>query len=106
MTNRNRLLGRSRPSEKLTREEIAALDKMTVPPVSPAPPAKQPAKLPAKPPGMKSSGTQRKVHKNLLKFQWTTECPDCGFKVSGSGQPQPGQRLAKCGRCKVVLFLE
>ena len=102
MTNRNSLLGRSRPSEKLTREEIAALDKMTVPPVPPAPPAKQPAK----PPGMKSSGTQRKVHKDLLKFHWTIECPDCGFKVAGSGQPQPGQRLARCGRCKVVLFLE
>ena len=26
MTNRNSLLGRSRPREKLTREEIAALD--------------------------------------------------------------------------------
>ena len=31
MTNRNSLLGRSRPREKLTREEIAALDKATVP---------------------------------------------------------------------------
>ena len=41
MTNRNSLLGRSRPREKLTREEIAALDKATVPP---APPAKPPGK--------------------------------------------------------------
>ena len=30
------LLGRSRPREKLTREEIAALDEATVPPVPPA----------------------------------------------------------------------
>ena len=28
MTNKNLLLGRSKPSEKLTREEIAALDKV------------------------------------------------------------------------------
>ena len=32
MANRNALLGRSRPREKLTREEIMALDKATVPP--------------------------------------------------------------------------
>lgn len=32
MTNRNLLLGRSEPSEKLAREEIAALDQATVPP--------------------------------------------------------------------------
>ena len=32
MTNRNSLLGRSRPRGKLTREEIAALDEATVPP--------------------------------------------------------------------------
>ena len=41
MTNRNALLGRSRPREKLTRGEIAALDEATVPPV---PPAKLPGK--------------------------------------------------------------
>ena len=34
MTNRNLLLGRSKPSEKPTREEIAALDKVTTPPAS------------------------------------------------------------------------
>ena len=32
MTNRNLLLGWSKPSDKLTREEIAALDRATVPP--------------------------------------------------------------------------
>ena len=31
MSNRNPLLGRSKPSEKLTGEELAALDKVTVP---------------------------------------------------------------------------
>ena len=101
MTNRNRLLGRPRPSEKLSKEEIAALDRMAVPPESPPTTREQ-----AKPPRMKSNGIQRKVHKNLLKFHWTTECPDCGFKVGGKGQPQRGQRLAKCGHCKVILFLE
>ena len=99
MSNRNSLLGRSKPSEKLTREELSALDKVTVPP---APPAKQPAK----PPEQKSGGTQQKVHRDLLKFRWSIECPDCGFKVTGNGQPRPGQRLARCGRCKVNLFLE
>ena len=97
MTNRNVLLGRSKPSEKLTREEIAALDKVPVPPAPPAPPAK--------PPGKKGSGQQRMVRKELLKFRWSLECPGCGFKVNGEGQPKPEQRLARCGRCKVVLVL-
>ena len=95
MTNRNSLLGRSMPREKLTREEIAALDKVVT--VPPAPPAK--------PPGKKGGGPQRMVRKDLLKFHWSLECPGCGFKVNGDGQPKPGQRLARCGRCKVVLVL-
>ena len=105
MSNRNSLLGRSKPSEKLTGEQLAALDKVTVPAVPavlPAPPSNQPAK----PPEQKGGGTQRKVRKDLLKFRWSIECPDCGFKVAGNGQPRPGQRLARCGRCKVNLFLE
>ena len=61
MTNRNSLLGRSKPSEKLTGEQLAALDKVTAPPVSPAPPPKQPAK----PPEQKSGGTQRKVQPGI-----------------------------------------
>ena len=40
MTNRASQLGRSRPSEKLTREDVAALDKATMP----DPPAKPPWK--------------------------------------------------------------
>ena len=104
MTNRNVLLGRSKPSEKLTREEIAAafaalilkrfLDQVTVP-----------SAPPVKPPGKKGGGPQRMVRRDLLKFRWSLECPGCGFKVTGDGQPQPGQRLARCGRCKVVLVL-
>ena len=38
MAKRTSQLGRSRPSEKLTREEIAALDKVTLPPETPARP--------------------------------------------------------------------
>ena len=94
MTNRNLLLGRSKPREKLTREEIAALDRVTA---APAPPAK--------PPGKKDGGPQRMVRRDLLKFRWSLECPGCGFKVTGDGRPQPGQRLARCGRCKLVLVL-
>ena len=96
MANRNALLGRSRTREKLTREEIAALDKATVPPA--------PATTP-KPPGNRGGGQQRMVRRDLLQFRWSLECPGCGFKVTGNGQPQPGQRLARCGRCKVVLVL-
>ena len=94
MTNRNQLLGRSKPSEKLTREEIAALDKVTPPPAPPAAPT-----------GKKGGGQQRTVRRDLLKFRWSLECPGCGFKVTGEGQPKPGQRLARCGRCKLVLVL-
>ena len=50
MTNRSLLLGRSKPSEKLTREEIAAFDKLPVP-SAPA----------VKPTGKKGSGLQRTV---------------------------------------------
>ena len=103
MANRNALLGRSRPREKLTREEITALDKATVPPAPPAP-ATTPAK--PKPPGNRGGGQQRMVRRDLLKFRWSLDCPGCGFKVTGEGQPKPGERLARCGRCKVALFLE
>ena len=97
MTNRNLRLGRSKPSERLTREEIAALDKATTPP-APTTPA-------AETPGKKGGGQQRTVRRDLLKFRWSVECPGCGFKVAGEGQPKSGQRLARCGRCKVVLVL-
>ena len=94
MTNRNLLLGRSNPSEKLTREEIAALDKVTAPPAPSAKPLRK-----------KGGGQQQTVRRDLLKFRWSLECPGCGFKVTGEGQPKPGQRLARCGRCKLILVL-
>ena len=96
MTNRNPPLGRSKPSEKLTRAEIAALDKVTAPPAPPAKPKQT---------GQTGSGQQRMVRRETLKFRWSLECPGCGFKVTGDGQPKPGQRLARCGRCKLVLVL-
>ena len=94
MTNRNLLLGRSKPSEKLTREEIAALDQSAAPP-APA----------AKPPGKKGGGQQQMVPRDLLKFRWNLECPGCGFKVTGEGQPKPGQRPHRASRCKLGLVL-
>ena len=30
------------------------------------------------------------VRRDLLKFRWSLECPGCGFKVNGDGQPEPG----------------
>ena len=105
MTNRNSLLGRSRPTERLTKDEKVALDRATTAPAPapPTPPAPTPA--PANPPQNKTIAKQTKVRKDQLKFHWTVECPECGFKVSGGGEPQPGQRMARCGRCKVHLFL-
>ena len=79
MTNRNLLLGRSTPSEKPTRAEIAALDQVTAPPAPPA-----------KPSGKKGGGPQRTVRRDLLKFRWSLECPGCGFKVTGDG-PAPAR---------------
>ena len=66
----------------------------------------QPPKGPdAKAPDANNTGKQTKVKKAQLKFHWTVDCPECGFKVSGGGDPKPGQRLARCGRCKVHIFL-
>ena len=97
MTNRNLLLGRSKPSEKLTREEIAALDQKAAPSraAGKAEADREEGQWPA------ADGPQG----DLLKFRWSLECPGCGFKVTGEGQPKPGQRLARCGRCKLVLVL-
>ena len=92
MTNRNQLLGRSKPSEKLTREEIADLDTVTTPP-----PAKQPA---SNPPRLKLQ-----VSPSAIQLRWTALCPSCGRKASGQGNPKPGQRLARCGGCRGELYL-
>ena len=45
MTNRNLLLGRSKPSERLSRQEIAALEEVAAPP---APPPRRPQTQPKK----------------------------------------------------------
>ena len=98
MTNRNSLLGRSRPRGKLTREEIAALDEATVPP-APA----------AKSPGKKGGGPQRMGRKDLLQFRWMPRVPRLRFQghrrwpaghrtpTLGTGRTlrrmNPGQRL-------------
>ena len=94
MTNRNLLLGRSKPREKLTRAEIAALDQAAAPPAPPVKPKLS---------GKKDGGQQRVVRRDLLKLRWSLECAGCGFEVTGEGQPRPGQRLAPYGRCKLVL---
>ena len=102
MTNRNSLLGRSRPADRLSKTDRQALDKATAEQAPKPPPA---AKTPANTPSPSNAGKETKVPKNQLKFHWTTECPSCGFKVAGHGEPQPGQRLARCGRCKLAIFL-
>ena len=121
MRNRDSLLGRPRPAERLTREQIAALDQETSTPTAPPPPtkptappaaqetrptAKKPEKPRSKPPAPKNGPVIHKVRRDQLSFRWSADCPACGFKVVGNGHPTPGQRLARCGRCKVTLVLE
>ena len=102
MTNRNSLLGRSRPVDRLSKTDREALDRPTAESKPKPPPA---AEASASTPSPSNAGKEGKVRKNQLKFHWTTECPSCGFKVAGHGDPQPGQRLARCGRCKMNIFL-
>ena len=87
MADRNSLLGRSRPNERLSRDEIAALDKVTSTPRAEA------ASTPAKPAHPK----QLKVPAKALNFHWITLCPSCGRKAAGQGIPKSGQCLARCG---------
>ena len=80
MTNKNLLLGRSKPSEKLTREEIAALDKATVPP---APPAKRADRK-------KGGGPQQMVRRDLLKFAGASSAPAAVSRSPAMASPSPG----------------
>ena len=117
MRNRDSLLGRARPADRLTREQIAALDKATSTPApTPAPmkptappAAQEPKPSVAQPPPAGNAGANNgkntTVGKSQLKFHWTVDCPECGFKVSGHGDPKQGQHLARCGHCKVQIFL-
>ena len=125
MRNKDSLLGRARPAERLTKEQIAALDEETSTPAAPPPPTKPAAppatqeprptankpekprsKQPAKPTAPKNGPVIHKVRRDQLSFRWSADCPACGFKVVGHGHPTAGQRLARCGRCKVTLVLE
>ena len=102
MNNRNSLLGRSRPADRLTKSDREALERAAA---EPAPKAPAAATTPAATPAPSNAGKEGRVRKDQLKFHWTAECPACGFKVAGSGDPKPGQRLARCGRCKLNIFL-
>ena len=90
MNNRNSLLGRSRPADRLSKTNREALDRATAEPAPKPPPA---AKTPAPTPAPSNAGKEGKVRKDELKFHWTTECPACGFKV---GQRRPQARAAPC----------
>ena len=108
MTNRNSLLGRSRPADRLSKADREALEGAVAEPAPTQAPTKT-AQAKTAPAGNTTRpaniGKDGQVRQDQLKFHWTTECPACGFKVAGSGYPQPGQRLARCGRCKITLFL-
>ena len=82
MTNRNLLLGRSKPSEKLTRAAISALENMTVPS---APPTR-----PAKPPGKKGGGQRRWSARTCSSSAGASTAP---LRVQGHrprANPSPG----------------
>ena len=66
MTNKNLLFSRSTPKEKLSREEIAALDKVTAPEPMP-----QPAPKPEKAKGKAEKVT---VGISALAFRWIVNC--------------------------------
>jgi hypothetical protein len=98
MADKNSLLGRSRPSERLSRDEVAALDSATAPP--------QQRPQPTTPGPAKSAKAQKvQVSVKAVSFRWSAPCPSCGRKVTGQGIPQSGQRLAKCGGCRSQLYL-
>ena len=103
MTSRNSLLGRSRPADRLSKADREALERAAAEP-APNPPQANPAPAGNSTPPV-NVGKDGKVRQDQLKFHWTTECPACGFKVAGGGNPQPGQRLARCGRCKLNIYL-
>ena len=137
MTNRNIMLGRSKPQERLTREELAALEREernqqdgtkerpARPDARPASPPnggnQNPASASRQNQGgqnghrqnghrqndnrQNDNGQRHLVPRGTLKFRWTLDCPGCGQKVNGEGIPQPRQRLARCGHCKLVLVL-
>ena len=109
MTNRNSLLGRSRPADRLSKADREALERAAAEPAPTQAPAKPPQAKPApaeNTPRPANAGKDGTVRQDQLKFHWTTECPACSFKVVGSGNPQQGQRLARCGRCKLNIYLK
>ena len=75
----------------MTREELAALERLTKPETPKANPA----------PG----GEILYLNKDKLQWRWTAPCPGCGRKLSGNATPRPGKRLARCGGCQRVVHL-
>ena len=90
--NRDGLLGRPRVGEWLLPAEIAALDKRSEPP----------PKRTVKP---LSKAERVNVQASAIIWRWQVTCPKCGFKASGDGVRGPGQRLARCGGCKMSMYL-
>ena len=72
--------------------EIAALDKRSEPP----------PKRPVKP---ESKAERVNVQASAIIWRWQVVCPKGGFKASGGVVRGPGQRLARCGRCKRSMYL-
>lgn len=113
LRNRTSLLGRSRPNDRLSHQEREALER--APDAGPPEPRQSRAKSPpagtAQAPQAQAepaSNTGRKAHipRSALNYHWTAQCPACGHKITGNRSPEPGQRLARCGRCKLNIHLK
>ena len=81
MADKNSLLGRSRPSERLSRDEIAALDSAT----GPLQQRPQPTPWPAKP----AKAQKVQVSAKAVSSHWSAPCPACGRKVPGRAFHSP-----------------
>ena len=90
MTNSYRILGRPNAGERLSRAEIATLEEVAPPP---------------KPQRPSVNRENVKVKSSVITWRWAVVCPKCGFKLSGQGNPKPGDRLARCGGCRRTLYL-
>ena len=90
MTDSNRILGRPRAGERVSRSDIP-LEKDEASP---------------KPLGNQETMQETvKVQASAITWRWATVCPKCGFKISGQGTPQRGKRLSLCGGCRRTLYL-
>ena len=90
MTDSNRILGRPRAGERISRSDL---------------PLEKDEALPKPPVNQENAQETVPVQASALTWRWATVCPACGFKISGDGTPKRGKRLSRCGGCRRTLYL-